>query len=206
MTRLLAPAILALAFAAAPASAETRSLSGFEGVQARDGVEVVVSIGERYRVDVTGSDAARVRTRVNGDTLEISQLNRSWWGGTHHLDAVIHVVMPRIDSLSAARGAEVRATNITARDMSISAAMGGVIEISGACSDLDASVAMGGVLNAEGFQCQNADVSASMGGVAEVFASNTFDASASMGGIIDVAGGANGESSSAMGGTISRNN
>jgi hypothetical protein len=205
MTRILAPAILALAFAVAPASAETRNLSGFTGVQARDGVEVVVSIGERYRVDVTGRDTDRVRTRVRGDSLEISQMNRPWWGN-HDLDATIHVVMPRVDGLSAARGAEVRADNITARDMSISAAMGGVIEISGTCSDLDASVAMGGVLEADDFQCQTADVSAAMGGVAEVFASNTFDASASMGGTIDIAGGASGDASSAMGGTISHGN
>lgn len=206
MIRILAPAILALAFAIAPASAENRNLTGFTGVQARDGVEVIVSVGPRYAVEVTGRDTARVRTRVNGDTLEISQQNRSWWGGSRDLDATIHVTTPRLDSLAASRGAEISASNINVGDLSVSAAMGGVVAVSGACADLDASVAMGGVLEADRLQCQNADVSAAMGGVAEVFASNTFDASASMGGTIDVAGGASGDSSSSMGGVISRTN
>lgn len=205
MKRLVAPAILVLALAAGAASAETRNLTDFTGVEARDGVEVIVSIGPRHAVEVTGREAARVRTRVNQGTLEISQINRPWFGRHRDLDAVIHIVMPRVDSLSAARGAQLRASNITADDMSIAAAMGGVIEISGACANLDASVAMGGVLDAERFECANADVSAAMGGVAEVFASTSFDASAAMGGVIDIAGGANGDSSSAMGGQISHN-
>jgi hypothetical protein len=63
---------------------------------------------------------------------------------------------------------------------------------------------MGGSLDAENFQCNSADVSASMGGSAEIYAENTFDASASMGGSIDVAGNAAGRDiSSTMGGSVS---
>lgn len=202
MTRILAPAILALTLVAAPASAETRNLSGFTGVQARDGVEVAIAGSTGFRVEVTGRDASRVRTVVENGTLKISRANRSWWGGGGDLDATVRVTLPRLAHLSAARGAQVQAANISAGDIEISAAMGGVIEISGACNALDASVAMGGVLDADAFQCATADVSASMGGVAEVYATNTFDASASMGGSIDISGAARGDTSASMGGSI----
>jgi hypothetical protein len=203
MHRILAPAILALTLAAAPAaSAETRNHSGFDGVAAQDQIEVIITMGDTYSVQVTGSDAERVRTEVREHTLHIKDRRRPWFG-SHDLDAVVRVTMPQVEDIAAARGAEVTATNIIAEAFEIAAAMGGVIEISGTCTDLDASVAMGGVLEAGDFHCVNADVSAAMGGVAEIYASNSFDASAAMGGAIDISGDAHGDSSSAMGGQIS---
>jgi hypothetical protein len=193
-------AAIALATAAA---AETRNLSGFTGVAAEDQVDVEIRTGEGYSVNVTGRDAARIRTEVRNGTLKIRDANRPWFGRYRVLDATVAITLPRLEELAAARGAEIEARDITARDISISAAMGGVIEISGTCAALDVSVAMGGVLDADNFRCATADISAAMGGVAEVYATERFDASAAMGGTIDIAGGARGESSSSMGGVIS---
>ncbi len=185
------------------ASAETRALAGFTGVAAEDQIDVFITIGQTYSVDVSGPDAARVRTEIRDQTLKISQANRGWFGRNHDLDATVRITMPRIDSIAAARGAEVTAHNITAGAMDLAAAMGGVIEIDGECTALSASVAMGGVLDADEFRCRSADVSAAMGGVAEVYATGTFDASAAMGGTIDIAGGASGDVSASFGGVIS---
>lgn len=202
MRILLVASAAALALATG-AAAETRALSGFTAVAAEDQIEVFISQGQGYAVDVTGADAARVRTRIEGDTLKISQANRGWFGPRRELDATVRITMPRIDAIAAARGAEVVAHDIRAGAMDLAAAMGGVIEIDGECNSLSASVAMGGVLEANDFRCRSADVSAAMGGVAEVYASNTYDASAAMGGTIDIAGGATGDSSASFGGVIS---
>ncbi len=105
MNRIVAPALLALALAV-PAAAETRNLSGFSAVNASDRMTVEVAVGERYSVEVTGSDADRVRTRLDGNTLRITDARRPWWGGGHRLDARVRVTAPAINRVSASRGAE----------------------------------------------------------------------------------------------------
>lgn len=195
-------AILSLASAA---SAETRNVSGFTGVSAADRIVVEVSVGPTYHVDVTGSDARRVTTRVEGGTLRIRRTNRPWFGGTPPIDATVRVTMPEIERLGASMGAELTATDIRSDDLSLSASMGGELRASGACGALDASASMGGSIKAEGLLCRVADISASMGGEARVYASNQFDVSASMGGAVSVAGeGRAADVSLSMGGSLDR--
>jgi hypothetical protein len=202
MKYLIAPALVALALATT-AHAETRNLSGFRGVAAQDGVEVIVTQGEGFRVDVTGRDAARVRTEVRDDTLRISRVRRSWFGFDHDIDATVRVTMPAVEDLSAARGATLTATNIRARDLDLSAAMGAELEVSGVCNTVSVSAAMGASVDAEHLVCASADVSASMGADVEINATNTFDASASMGASINNNGeGATGDISAAMGASV----
>lgn len=190
MKRRLMVAAAALALTVAPAFADLRAHSGFRSVAASDRIEVEVSMGDEYRVEVVGADADRVRTRVVGDTLRISQADRSWFGGqSRRLDATVHVTMPEVEALSASRGAEVSGAGIRADDMAIAAAMGGEVRVSGECGALDAAVSMGGVVRAEEFECREADVAASMGGDARVHATGSYDAAASMGGAIRVSGG-----------------
>jgi len=94
-------AIGALALTGA-AAAETRALSGFNGVAAADPIRVEIATGSAYAVEVTGGDAARVATQVEGDTLRIFQRNRPWFGGGRRLDASVRITMPEIDAISAA--------------------------------------------------------------------------------------------------------
>ncbi len=196
-------AFIALATAA---TAETRNLSNFTGVSASDRIRVEVAIGESYRVDVTGADASRVTTRVDDGTLVIRRTNRPVWGGTPPIDATVHVTMPRVSSLASARGADLIAVDINTRDIELAAAMGGTLQVSGVCTNLDASAAMGGTIRAEALQCRDADVSVAMGGDARVYASNRYDVSAAMGGSANVAGGGqSGDISTTMGGSVETN-
>lgn len=198
-------ASLALLSMVGLASAETRNVSGFSGVAASDRIRVEVSEGAAYRVEVTGSDARRVTTRIDGERLVIRRTNRPFWGGTPPIDATVRVTMPAVRSLAASSGAELTAANIRARDIALSAAMGGELSVSGTCATLDASASMGGAIDAASLQCRDADVSASMGGEARVYASNRFDVSASMGGAVNVAGeGSAADVSLSMGGTLDR--
>jgi len=205
MHKLIAPAVLALALTV-PAAAETRNHAGFDGVAVQDRIRVEVTPGQSYSVDVSGPDAARVRTQVQDRTLRISDRNRPLFGGSPPLDAVVRVVVPELDSLSASRGADVRATDITAHDFAVAASTGAEVRITGACQSLSAAASMGGVINAQHFACADANVAASMGGEANVAASASYDAAASMGGLIDIRGeGARGETATSMGGEVRRN-
>jgi hypothetical protein len=196
---------VALAAFVTAAQAETRDVSGFTGVAAADRIRVEVTTGPSYRVDVTGSDASRVRTRVEDGTLRIRRTNRPWFGETPPIDATVRVTMPRVESLASSMGAELSASDITAGDISLAASMGGELNVAGACTSLDAAVSMGGVIKADELHCRDADVSASMGGEARVYASNSFEVSASMGGAVNVAGeGRASDVSLSMGGSLDR--
>ena len=185
------------------ANAEVRHLSNFTGVSAADRIRVEVTTSDAYRVEVLGAEADKVTTRVDDDTLVIRRTHRPFWGGTPPIDATVRVTMPAVDSLVSSRGAELRATNVSAAHMSLAAAMGGELSVTGSCTDLDAAVSMGGSIRAEGLECRDGDIAASMGGDARVFVSNRYDAAASMGGSISVSGGGrSGDIATSMGGSV----
>jgi hypothetical protein len=194
----------AFAVMAGAATAETRDVGRFVAVSATDRVPVEIVRGDSYSVEVIGQDASRVRTEIDDGALEIGQRNRSWFGNPARIDARVRVTTPSIERIAASRGASVRAEDIEADDMSLAAAMGGSIDISGRCRSLSASAAMGGSIDADAFQCVTANISAAMGGDADVYASSAFDASASMGGSISVGGNpTDRDVSTAMGGSVS---
>lgn len=201
--RTLLIAGVALIALAGVANAEVRRVSDFTGVSAADRIRVEVALGDAYRVEIVGSDADKVTTRVDDDTLVIRRTHRPFWGGTPPIDATVRVTMPAVDSLSSSRGAELNASNVNADRLSLAAAMGGELRVTGTCTDLDAAVSMGGSIRAEGLECRDADLAASMGGDARVFVSNRYDASASMGGSINVAGGGRSDDiATSMGGSV----
>jgi hypothetical protein len=200
--RLMATAAVVALVMAASASAETRNLRDFNSIGASDQMRVEISVGGEYAVEVTGADAARVRTRVEDGTLLIDQRNRPWFG-SRHLNAVVRISVPELESIAAARGVEVNARGVDAERFDIAAAMGAEVRVSGTCGVLDAAAAMGASIRADELQCRTADVSAAMGGSARVYASETYEGSASMGGSIDISGdGASRGRSTAMGGSI----
>lgn len=200
MHKLLLAGAAALAMASS-AIAETRNLSGFEGVAASGRYSVEVTIGSAFAVEVTGPEASRLRTWVDDDTLKIEPRNRPWFGSEPRIDASVRVTLPRLVSLAAARGADVRAADLQAGALSLAAAMGGEVTASGTCTALSAAASMGGAVDASDLQCTSADVAASMGGDARVFASQSLDAAASMGGSVRVGGApAHTEIATSMGG------
>lgn len=196
-------AAVAFAALAGVASAEVRNVTGFTGVSAADRIQVEVITGESYRVEVTGSDADKVTTRIDDGTLVIRRTNRPMWGGTPPMNARVRVTMPAVENLASSRGAELTAANVNASQLALAATMGGELRVSGSCSSLDAAASMGGSIRAEGLECRDADIAASMGGDARVFASSSYDATASMGGSVNVAGGGSrGNISTSMGGSV----
>lgn len=200
--RLMATVAVVALVMATSASAETRDLRGFNSIGASDQMRVEISVGGEYAVEVTGADAARVRTRVEDGTLLIDQRNRPWFG-SRHLNAVVRISVPELESIAAARGVEVNARGVDSERFDIAAAMGAEVRVSGTCGVLDAAAAMGASIRADELQCRTADVSAAMGGSARVYASETYEGSASMGGSIDISGdGASRGRSTAMGGSI----
>ncbi|MBK6704322.1 MAG: DUF2807 domain-containing protein [Caulobacteraceae bacterium] len=100
MRLILAASALVLATAGV-ANAETRNLTGFTKVEANAGTDVEVTVGAAFSVEVTGRDANRIVTRVQGDTLVVEP-TRDWsWRGRQ---ANVRVTLPRVNGLSASSG------------------------------------------------------------------------------------------------------
>src|SRR5262245_5293698 len=101
MRILIVPALIAPAFAllalAGSVGAETRNLQGFTGVGAAGRFNVEVEIGDHYLVEVTGADADKIETRVEGDSLRIRATGWHPFGEPEYA-ASVHVVMPRVNA------------------------------------------------------------------------------------------------------------
>lgn len=195
----------AMAVFAGGASAETRNLQGFVGVGAEGQFHVVVAIADRYSVEVSGPDAAKIDTHIEGNALKIKGSGWHWFGEQRY-NANVQVTLPRLEAIDAARGADVTVAGVNSDHISLNAAMGGEIHASGVCQSLSANAAMGGAIEAAGLDCSNADVHAAMGGDARVHARDTLSAAAAMGGEIRVSGNPPQRSTrEAMGGDVSFN-
>jgi hypothetical protein len=179
--RLVLAASLAALMAAGVAHAETRNLSGFTKVSANAGTDVEVSIGSNFRVEVTGRDAARVATRISGDTLVVEPV-RDWrpWRGPRH--ARVQVTMPRVDGLSASSGADLVATGLNGGAVSLSSSSGADLRVSGVCTTFEADASSGADLHAQNLRCESGSVDVSSGADARVYASGRLNVDASSGG------------------------
>ena len=201
MKRVFAVTALALMLAA-PASAEMRSLRGFTAVAVSDGIDVVVTAGSPYAVEVTGADSARVETIVEDGALRIRQRNRPWFG-RRDLNASVRVNLPELNAIAASRGVSVSATGVEAETFDLAVSMGAEVRVAGTCGALDASASMGAVIRANELHCRTADVAASMGADASIYVTEAYEGSASMGASINVDGdGASRGRATAMGGSI----
>jgi len=178
MRLFLAASALVLTMAGA-AHAEVRNLTGFTKVAANAGTDVEVTVGGAFRVEVTGRDAARIITRISGDTLIVEPQRGFSWRGRQ---ANIRVTMPRADGFSASSGADLIATGVNAQDISLDSSSGADLRVSGSCRTFTADASSGADLDARNLRCESGAVDVSSGADARVFATGRIDIDASSGG------------------------
>ena len=179
MRLILAGCVLAIASAGA-AFAAPRDVSGFTEVAANAGVDVAVTVGPGFSVDVSGPGADRVVTRISGRTLIVEYRNNWFWGPRPR--AAVRVTMPRVEGLSAASGANLVATGVNGGDIALESSSGADLRVSGRCASFTADASSGADIHAQGLRCESGSVEASSGADARVFASGRLDVEASSGG------------------------
>jgi hypothetical protein len=179
MKLFFATSALAL-LAAGAAYAAPRNVTGFTSVEARAGMDVEVTVGAAFSVDVTGRDADRVITRISGDTL-IVEPQRGWRGARN---ARIRVTMPRVEGLSASSGADLVATGVNGGAIALDSSSGADLRVSGTCASFTADASSGSDLDARQLRCESGSVDVSSGAGARVFASGRLDVDASSGGVV----------------------
>jgi len=124
---LILAGILAAPLAVQAQNAGIRNLSGFDSVQTSNGIDLNVTQGDSFRVEVVASAAnlPKILTEVEDDTLVI-RLDRQGFsgfglfGGAH-----VNVTMPVVRSLSASGGSDLRSEGVLTGDSLSVAASGG---------------------------------------------------------------------------------
>ncbi|MFB3902574.1 MAG: head GIN domain-containing protein [Acidobacteriota bacterium] len=135
-------------------SAETRDLnfSGFTGVSVGWGMEVDITQGPDFRVQVTGDsrDLEELRVEKEGDVLTFSHKSR-WGGWNRHGKVSANIVMPALTSLDLSGGSEGRITMDVA-SKSFSADLSGGSELNGQlrCGDIKLVLSGGSELHLSG--------------------------------------------------------
>jgi len=179
----LAISALVLAGVAGVAHAEQRpGLTGFTRVDANAGVDVEVVVGGGFSVNVTGRDADRVVTRVNGDRLIVEPVRTSGWFQRGPRDAQVRVTMPRVEGLSASSGADLVASGVNGGNLNLASSSGADLRVSGRCDSFNADASSGADIHASELRCVNGSVDVSSGADAHVFASGQLNVDASSGG------------------------
>jgi hypothetical protein len=190
MRKLLAATALNAALAS-PAFAETQTfdVKGFMRVSASAGTSVDVTVGGDYSVvaESTPRGLERLRVELVGDELQIGRKHRTMsWGRSDEVR--VRVTMPSIAGLEVSSGADLNAAGIDAAGLDLDASSGGSLDAAGRCDALNVDVSSGGSIDAETLLCRTANASASSGGSADIYASESINGDASSGGSIDVAG------------------
>jgi hypothetical protein len=162
------------------ALAENRNLSGFTSVEASAGVDVTVTVGGGYSVDVSGPGADRIVTRLDGGTLVVERRRGFHWGAAPR--AEIRVTMPRVEGLSASSGADLIVTGVNGGNVVLDSSSGADLRVSGRCASFSADASGGADIHAQELRCENGSVDASSGADARVFASGRLNVDASSGG------------------------
>jgi hypothetical protein len=198
----LAMAAVFMVFAFGSASAETRSVAAFDAISASAGVPVEVNIGPNFHVEVTGRDAARIETRVEGRTLVILPTGRWNWG---RRDAEVTVTMPAVTGLDASSGAHIRANQVSSSSMALDASSGASVRVSGSCGVVTADASSGAQIDAERLECASGSADVSSGARIKLNVSGRLNVDASSGGDVLASGSPElGDISLSSGGSLRR--
>jgi len=104
-----------------PAS-ETREVDDFNAIDIKGAARLLVTIGERESLTVEGSAGAlrRLTTRVDDDTLFIRTKDmRHWFADKHRGGLTVRVTVPRLESLNAEGGNDIRLSGFEGGDIRI---------------------------------------------------------------------------------------
>ncbi len=135
-------------------SAETRNLnfSGFTGVSVGWGMNLNITQGSDFRVQVTGDseDLDQLKVEKDGDVLTFSQKSR-WGGWNRHGKLSVDIVMPALTSLDLSGGSKGR-ISMDVASKSFSAELSGGAELNGElrCRDVKLSLSGGAELHLAG--------------------------------------------------------
>jgi hypothetical protein len=166
-------------------------LKDFTAIEVSGAYELDVTVGDDYRVELTGSEdeVARADVTVKDGALVLGakkKLRKVKHDHEHTLRAVVN--MPALDRVSVSGVTDADIRGVDAGDFKVNLSGVGDVTIEGRCGNLHARVSGVGELNAQDFRCAVVDVALSGMGEASVYARETAKAEVSGMGEIGIYG------------------
>ncbi len=187
---------------------EVREVASFNSVSAASGIDVYITQGNDFSVEVEASknQIHRIITEVKNGTLHIYVKGNFRWNSKDVHKAYISA--PEYKKISASGGADLRGNtaikgdelslnssgggdiylSINCKVLSLNCSGGADISVEGTTDQLNASASGGADIDAKKMKAKNVEASASGGGDVDVFASESLNANASGGGDVNYMG------------------
>lgn len=188
---------------------DVRNLSGFHSVSVGGGLDLFLSRGDTFSVEVdTDEEPSEIITEVRDGTLDVRR-DRSWFGffGDHD-EGEVYVTMPTLQALTASGGSDVRAEgsfagdalrvtasggsdielNAAVNSVDIQASGGSDVELTGSARSARVQSSGGSDVDAVGFTADEANVESSGGSDVSISVRNSIAGHASGGSDITYAG------------------
>lgn len=182
---------------------ESRDISGFSGVLISSGIDVYISEGERFEVNVEADENLLdvIETTMSGNMLEV---------GTDRVNIrnakskKVHVTLPELTILKISSAGDCKgqtlfhcddlelsvssagdlSLEVEARRIDVGISSSGDVKLAGEAEELDASLSSAGDLHAYDLQAGTVRVSVSSAGDARVYATDEISMTASSAGNI----------------------
>ncbi len=187
---------------------EVRKVSKFNSISIGSGLDAYITQGDGNSVEVEASKNLihRIITEVKGETLHVYVKGNFRWNNKDVRK--IYITAPNYKTISASGGADIHGNtpikgelmilkssggadiylSVNTKTLKLSCSGGADILVEGTAELLSASASGGADINAKKLKAKHVDVSASGGGDADVYASESLTAKASGGGDVNYIG------------------
>src|SRR5690242_2444000 len=129
-----AVAVALSACGAGPATEESRSVGDFDRVEAQDGVDVRLHLGQDREVSVRAGENVieDVHVKVSDGTLRVWHDDIGWLSG----DITVDVRVPAVDAIDVSDGSDADVYDVRGDDLAISASSGSDVTAAGSIGRL----------------------------------------------------------------------
>lgn len=153
---------------------ETRDVAEFSRIVIEGAMDIDVSVGERQEVEISADRGylSRVETRVDNDTLYISQLGRRW----RNADIEVTISVENLSAFIIEGAADVDITGIDSDSFLLEIDGAGDVTLEGTCGDAEYEINGAGDIDAEDFKCKTVEITINGAGDADIYASESIRA------------------------------
>lgn len=157
---------------------EKRDVSGFKSIQASGALQLEITAGKEFSVELEGDDdyLPTIKTEVRGDKLYFERTeNRTWSRGR----ILARITMPELDDLNISGASTATIYNVKTRNLKLKSSGASRLEVSGEADNVEIEVSGASKLDAENLKAERAKIESSGASKVSVCASETIDANAS---------------------------
>ncbi len=165
---------------------QVRDVPEFNRIVVEGAMDIVVGVGKSQRVEISADRRyiSRVETRVEDDTLYISQEGRHW----RDIDVEVEISVRELNAFIIEGAADAEITGIKSDRFVLEIDGAGDVTLEGTCGDAEYEINGAGDVDAENLKCKTVEVTINGAGDADVYASESVRAELNGVGDITVCG------------------